>query len=132
MEICMTCEKANDFEKMSIQSASMPLDPYSSAPDDEDDDFEGDFGDLDDDDFDDGEEIDDDLDDSDDEDDDFDFTYSSDEDDDLEGDEEDDDDDEDETQNEESYIEEGYEGYDKQPKENAYSLKNTLKAYANL
>ena len=41
-------------------------------------------------------------------------------------------DDEDETQNEESYIEEGYEGYDKQPKENAYSLKNTLKAYANL
>ena len=53
MEICMTCEKANDFEKMSIQSASMSLDPYSSAPDDEDDDFEGDFGDLDDDDFDD-------------------------------------------------------------------------------
>ena len=40
MEICMTCEKANDFEKMSIQSASMPLDPYSSAPDDEDDDFD--------------------------------------------------------------------------------------------
>ena len=39
------------------------------------------------------------------------------------------DDDEDETQNEESYIDEGY---DKQPKENAYSLKNTLKAYANL
>ena len=47
-------------------------------------------------------------------------------------DDEGDDDDEDETQNEESYIEEGYEGYDKQPKENAYSLKNTLKAYANL
>ena len=42
------------------------------------------------------------------------------------------DDDEDETQNEESYITEGYEGYDEQPKENAYSLKNTLKAYANL
>ena len=47
-------------------------------------------------------------------------------------DDEGDDDDKDETQNEESYIEEGYEGYDKQPKENAYSLKNTLKAYANL
>lgn len=43
-----------------------------------------------------------------------------------------DNDDEDETQNEESYITEGYEGYDEQPKENAYSLKNTLKAYANL
>lgn len=42
------------------------------------------------------------------------------------------DDDEDKTQNEESYITEGYEGYDEQPKENAYSLKNTLKAYANL
>ena len=42
------------------------------------------------------------------------------------------DDDEDETQNEESYITEGYEGFDEQPKENAYSLKNTLKAYANL
>ena len=40
--------------------------------------------------------------------------------------------DEDETQNEESHIEEGYEACDKQPKENAYSLKNTLKAYANL
>lgn len=54
--------------------------------------------------------------------------------DDSEDDEDDegDDDDEDETQNEESYITEGYEGYDKQPKENAYSLKNTLKAYANL
>ena len=47
-------------------------------------------------------------------------------------DDEGDNDDEDETQNEESYITEGYEGYDEQPKENAYSLKNTLKAYANL
>ena len=56
------------------------------------------------------------------------------EDDDSNDDSEDDegDDDEDETQNEESYITEGYEGYDEQPKENAYSLKNTLKAYANL
>lgn len=47
-------------------------------------------------------------------------------------DDEDDSEDDEETQNEESYITEGYEGYDNQPKENAYSLKNTLKAYANL
>ena len=47
-------------------------------------------------------------------------------------DDEDDSEEDEETQNEESYITEGYEGYDNQPKENAYSLKNTLKAYANL
>lgn len=52
-------------------------------------------------------------------------------------DDDDDDDDDDETQNEqtqneESYITEGYNGYDNNPTQKFNSLRNTLRAYANL